>query len=149
MVTHASENARIGLQARELADAGIQGVAARGDQVAGHQGEVRPQAIGGIHHARQVGFAEESAEVNVAQLHEPEALQIRGQSGQREIHFAHAEIQAFDERSVTDGRYGSRYQQLGGGFQQTPAARIGAGPRLFSRIPRSREAATRAEATMR
>src|SRR5579871_3367980 len=68
VIAHATENTGIGLEARQLADAGIKRVAARGDQVTRYKRDMGVQAEGGIDHSGQFLLAQKRAQVDVADL---------------------------------------------------------------------------------
>ena len=107
-----------------MADAGVDGIAVRGDQVAGDGREMRVQLVGGIDHARQFAFAQKRAQVDVAEMQQAQAIEIGGKPGNRHVDFAYVEIQPFDERPIGHDREGRRQRQVAGGVEQAPAAGV-------------------------
>ena len=86
---------------------------------------------GHVDHPRQLGLAQERAEVDVAELQDAQAVEIQRQAGQRHVHFAHAEIQALDQGSVTHDGERSGHQDVTGGVERAPAARVDVGAQLL------------------
>ncbi len=100
VIPHASENAGIRTQARDLAETSLQRIAARGNQVAGNQRQVRAQLVGAVDHASQILLAQESAQMDVTQVQEAQSIQARREIGDRDFDLAHVEIKTLDERPV-------------------------------------------------
>ena len=76
MVAQAAENAGVGAQPGQLPQAGAERIAGRGDQVAGHQRQVRAQLVGHGDGAGQFPLAQERAQMNIAELCQPQPLKI-------------------------------------------------------------------------
>ena len=100
VIPHAGDHAGVGLDARQLADAGVDRVAGGGDQVAGDGRQMRAQPVGGVDYARQLGLAQKRAQVNVAEVQQAQAVEVGGKSGNRHVDFAHAKVQPADQRTV-------------------------------------------------
>ena len=90
----------------------VQGIAITRDQIPGHQRQVRPGFVCHIYGARQFPFAEERAQMNVADLNHPQAMQFGRQSPNRDIDLADMEIVALDEYAVAG--YENRRRQCSG-----------------------------------
>ena len=124
MIAHAGEHAGIGLETRQLADAGVHRVAKFGDQVAGDDREMRAQTVGGVDHAGQFALAQKRAQMNVAEVQQAQAIEAGGKSGNRHVDLAHTEIQPADQRAVRERREGRGQYQVGGGVERAPSAGI-------------------------
>ena len=132
------ENAGVRAQTRDLPQTSLQRIAGRGDQVAGDQRQMRAQFVGAIDHARQILLAQEGAQMDVAQVQQAQPVQAVGQIGNRNLHFAHMEIQALDERAVTHHGEWRGQQRASRGVQQPAARRVEcAVPRRASRRNRT------------
>ena len=127
VIAHAAEDAGIGFEARQLADAGIERIAPAADQVSGDQGKLGAKLEGGIDHAGEFGFTEEGAEVDVAEVQDAQAIEVRRQAGQRDIHLADAEIGALDKGSVAYHGKGRGHEGAAGGIERAAAARVHVG----------------------
>ena len=124
MIPHASENAGVGAQAGELPQTCLQRIAPRGDQIACDQRQVRAQLVGAIDDPRQILLAQESAQMDVAQVQQAQPIQAVGEIGDGDLHFPHLEIQAFDERAVTHNRERRGQQRSSRGVEQAAARGI-------------------------
>ena len=118
-----------------MADAGVEGVAGAGDQIAGDDGYVGPDFDGGVDGARQFAFAEENAEVDVAELHKAKAVEVVGESWQRHVDFPHAKIRALHQSPVA--QYGERagHSQSAGHVERPAASAIGFGIQMLAEGP--------------
>src|SRR5450756_2276900 len=101
----------------------IQRIAMAADQVARDHGKVGVEVERGIDRAGEFGFTEEGAEVNVAELQDAQAIQVRRQAGQRDIHLADAEIGALDESAVADRGKGRGHERAAACSMPPAAAR--------------------------
>src|SRR5262249_51358503 len=101
VVTHAAEHSRIGLQAPELADASIEWIALKRDQVTSHHSELRPEFQRCINHARELRLAQESAQVDIAELQHSQAVEVVRQTRRRKVDLAYAKVGALYECAVT------------------------------------------------
>src|ERR1700733_13779258 len=59
MIAQTSENAGVGAKPSQLAETGIQGIAAPRDQISSHQRDVRPSFVGHVDGGGEFTFAEE------------------------------------------------------------------------------------------
>ena len=57
-------------------------------------------------------------------MQQPQTFQAVGQAGNRHIDFAHAKIQALDQRAIGERREGGHGCHAAGGSEQTAPARI-------------------------
>ena len=124
MIAHTGEDPGIGFDTRQLADAGIQGIAVAADQVAGDHGEVGVQLKGGIDHTGEFGLTKKRAEVNVAELEDAQAIEIVRQAGQRDIDLADSKIGALDECTVAHRGKGRRHERAARGVEHAAAAGV-------------------------
>jgi len=127
VVAHTAENAGIGFEAGELADAGGEWIVFRGNQVAGHQRHLRTQFAARVDHPRQFGLAEKRAEVDVADLQQAQPIEIRRQAGERYVDLAHAEIRALHQAAVADRHDRGGHHQVARRVEHAPAAPVDLG----------------------
>ena len=80
-----------------------------------------------IDHARQFGLTQKGAEVNVAELQDAEAVEVRGQAGQGNVHFAHVEIGALDESAIAYRGKRCGHECSAGGIEYAAAAGVHVG----------------------
>ena len=110
---------------RQLPDTGVQRVAAQRDQIAGDHGQMCSMLHARIYYLCQFLFAEEGAHVDVAQLQNAQPLKTGRQIRNWNIHFAHMEVSAFDERSVSYHREWSGQREIARGIERSPARAVG------------------------
>ncbi len=65
--------------------------------------------------------------MNVAELQDPQAIEIWGQAGQRDVHFANLEVSALDESTVTYGGKRRGHKRASGGIEHAAAAGVHVG----------------------
>ena len=91
---------RSALQACALREGDIDGIDVGRDQVAGDEGEVRPQFVGGVDDTGELPLAEEGSEMQVAELDDAKALEVLGEVGDGDLDFLDLEVGASDSRAV-------------------------------------------------
>ena len=106
VVSQASVDARVHLQAGKLSDASVQRIAVAADEIAGDQGDVRTSLIGHGNGLSQLSFAQERAQMDVGQLHQAEAMQGFREVWENNLLFTQVEVKALDKHAVTEGRHG-------------------------------------------
>ena len=112
----------------------IQRIAARGDEVAGDDGEVRTSLERRVDDAAEIAIAEKSASMDVAQLQDPQAFQIGRQLRNGDIDLAHLKVEALHESAVPEHRDRRGHNRISGGREDAPPACIGLCP-ASSRAP--------------
>ncbi len=106
MIAHAAVDAGAGAKSGQRAQAIVHGITAGGDQIAGDQGQIGAGFVGHGHGAVEVLAAEERAQMNVGQMDQAEAFEVRRQTGDLQFLFPHAKPGAFDKRAI--GQHGGR-----------------------------------------
>ena len=121
VVAHAAPYARVGAQAGQHVERGVERVALLRDDIAGDDGDMRPGFVGHRDGGFELSRRQERPGVDVRELHDPQAFQVRLQPGDRDRDLADLEALAADEGSVAGD--GQRRGDGGGsgGLQQTPA----------------------------
>jgi hypothetical protein len=80
----------------------IQGIAVCGDQITRYQNQVRTEIISRIHHLSEFSLAQERTQMNIAELHEPETLEIAVKVGDEDVNLADAEGGSLDQCAESD-----------------------------------------------
>ena len=106
MIAEAAENAGIGFECGDQAQAVVQGIAARRDQIARDQGQVRFRFVGCVNHALELRRGQKGAEMDICQLQQPQPFQIRMQSRNLDIDFTNVKFCPLDQRPVSDDQKG-------------------------------------------
>ncbi len=125
VISHAAENAGVRFDAGQLADAGVQRIAAQRYQIAGDYRQMRSMLHARIHHLCQLLFIEEGAHVDVAQLQNAKPFKTGRQIRNWNIHFSHMEVSPLDERSVSYHRERSGKREIARGIERPPSRTVG------------------------
>ena len=68
--------------------------------------------------------------MDVAELQDAQAVEVQRQAGQRHVQFPHPEIHALNHSSITHHHERSGHQDVTGGIERAPAARVHVGAQL-------------------
>jgi hypothetical protein len=127
VIAVAAPGAEGSVKTANFLDAIGDGIAGAGDEIAGNDGEVGPEIVGHIHGSSHLGAGHVAAEVDVADLDNPHAVEGGRQIGQGNLDAADLVIQALGSKAVHRGEEGSGAGSSRGGAEKVAAARVSNG----------------------
>src|SRR5260370_22937572 len=114
MVSVAAPDAKGSAQTTQLGDTSLERIIRTGDEISRNHGKIRFKFIGHAHRTAHVGCGHITADVNVAELRDAQAIELSRQSADRQFDRMNTIIVPADEKAVGSRSERKRSRQCAG-----------------------------------